>query len=274
MWRYVKSAFFARVPVAALGAVPFNVLGVTAFGILGFSEPAFWLLGLGAETLYLFALATNARFQKVVDAQHLHLSEADAERKRIDLIRTLPQDLQGRFARLSARCDQAARVLRDQQGDEFTLEANQDALKRLEWVYLKLLVAQNNMVSAGASDTEAALRRNIEDIETELKSSGESEALRRSRTATLAILRERLANISRRAESLQEIDSDAMRIEAQVELMIENATIQGKPQTIATDIELATNLASTALFGDAESAVADLDQAYRPRTDNRAAETN
>jgi hypothetical protein len=80
--------------------------------------------------------------------------------------------------------------------------------------------------------------------------------------ATLAILKERIVNVRRRQESLAEIESDLTRIEAQVDLMVENATIQGKPQTISTDIELATNLAGASLFGDSETMVADLDQAY------------
>jgi len=39
--------------------------------------------------------------------------------------------------------------------------------------------------------------------------------------------------------------------------------MQGKPQTISTDIELASDLVSGGIFGDAESAVADLDRDYR-----------
>jgi len=272
VWQYLKSAFFARVPVPGLGEVPVNILGVTAFAILGFGEPAFWFLGAGLETLFLYLLATNERFQKVVDSGHLHVSEASAEMKRQELIRGLPPELQRRFMAITARCAKAGDAVRGQETDDFTLEANQDALKRLEWVYLKLLVARNNLLSATSSETEDTLRRNIAVIEGELQSGGDSEALRRSKVATVAILKERLANIGRRSDSIEEIDSDLLRIEAQVELMLENATIKGKPQTIATDIELATNLASTTLFGDSGSAVADLDEVYRPRAARREAQ--
>jgi hypothetical protein len=40
------------------------------------------------------------------------------------------------------------------------------------------------------------------------------------------------------------------------------SAVQGKPQTISTDIDLATNLAGASLFGECETAVADLDRAY------------
>jgi len=38
--------------------------------------------------------------------------------------------------------------------------------------------------------------------------------------------------------------------------------MQGKPQTISTDIELASDLVGGGMFGESESAVADLDRDY------------
>jgi hypothetical protein len=260
--RYLKAAFFSRVPVPALGALPLNVLGVVAFGALGLVDSGFWMLGAGLETLFLVGLATNARFQKVVDAQGSLTAGIDAEGKRRELVRSLPSDLQTRLVVLTGKCHRVAEIFRNQQAEDFVLEANHDALQRLEWVYLKLLVAQQNLLTTANSETEVTLRSRIAALENDLRQGSESDSLRQSRSATLAILKERVANVRRRAESLAEIESDLTRIDAQVDLMMENATIQGKPQTIATDIELATNLAGSSLFGEAESAVADLDQAY------------
>ena len=47
-----------------------------------------------------------------------------------------------------------------------------------------------------------------------------------------------------------------------MDLILDNAAMQGKPQTISTDIELASDLISGGMFGDAESTVADLDRSY------------
>ena len=262
MLRYLKAAFLSRIGIPALGQVPANVMAVVAFAALGTVDSGFWMLGAGLETLFLFTLATNSRFQRVVDAQDVRATEIDGDQKRRDLVRTLPTDLQSRLTHLSARCGRVAEIFRNQQAEDFVLEANQDALKRLEWVYLKLLVARHNLMSTGSSETETALRARIASLESELKQTPDSGPLRQSRSATLAILKERLANVRRREESLAEIDSDLTRIDAQVDLMIENATIQGKPQTIATDIDLATNLAGSSLFGESETVVADLDQEY------------
>jgi len=262
VWRYLKAAFFSKVPIPGLGPLPANVLGVVAFGALGVAEPAFWLLGTGLETVFLFMLATNPRFQRSVDAQEVRGIETGADQKRRDLVRTLPPELQGRLRVLTARCSQVGEIFRNQQVQDFVLEAHQDALHRLEWVYLKLLVARHNLLSTASTETETALRARVTTLEAELQEGGDSSSLRQSRMATLAILKERIVNVRRRQESLAEIESDLTRIEAQVDLMVENATIQGKPQTISTDIELATNLAGASLFGDSETMVADLDQAY------------
>jgi hypothetical protein len=102
----------------------------------------------------------------------------------------------------------------------------------------------------------------IEKLESEIRRPGDSTALRESGQATLGILKERLVNQPRREASLAEIDRDLVRIEAQADLMLDHAAIHGKPEIASTDIELATNLAGASTFGDAEGAVADLDQTY------------
>ncbi len=90
-----------------------------------------------------------------------------------------------------------------------------------------------------------------------------SGALQRSQEATLAIYRRRLDNLQNRDRILCENDSDLARIEAQVELMRENAAIEGKPASIETEIELASDLASPDLFGSQSSLVRDLDAVRR-----------
>jgi hypothetical protein len=73
-----------------------------------------------------------------------------------------------------------------------------------------------------------------------------------------------LQNLLRSGQTLEEVDSDCARIEAQVDLLLENATMQGKPQTIASDIELASDLLGLGIFGDDEQAVTHLDRKYTP----------
>ena len=261
MWRYLKSAFLVSVDVPSLGRVPVNVLAVTAFGILGFAQPAFWLLGLAVEAAVIPSLAFNPRFQKVVEAQAMEVSQGSAEEKRQALIRLLESSAQQRLWDLAKKCSQVLEVYRSQQAEEYIIESNDQALKNLEWVYLKLLVARHHLLNP-SSETEDSLTKKLKELESDLKDEEESDSLRQSKTATLNILKKRLATMRKKQQTLEEIESDLTRIDNQVDLILENATVQGKPQTISTDIELASDLLGGAIFGEDESAISVIEQSY------------
>lgn len=262
MWHYIKSAFLIRVEVPGLGPLPLNALLACAFAILGFAQPAFWLLGLGVEAIVIAGLAFNPRFQNYVQAQQLQIAKDDSESQRQALIRLLDRDAQDRRTLLSSKCERVLDVFRSQQAEEYIIDSNRDALNSLKWVYLKLLVARHHLLSPTANDTEASLEQKITDIDRELAVPGEPDSLRQSKAATQSILKKRLANIRRRVQTIEEIESDLTRIEAQVDLILENATMQSKPQTISSDIELASDLLGGGVFGEDESAISALDRKY------------
>jgi hypothetical protein len=262
VWRYLKSAFLVSVDIPGLGRVPVNALGAAALGILGFAQPAFWLVGLAIEATVLPSLAFNPRFQKVVEAQSLQLTQGDATQKRLALIKVLEPSARQKLSTLIDKCNQVLEVYRSQQAEEYVLDSNNQALESLQWVYLKLLVARHHLQNPVNSDTEQSLTKKIEEIDADLKDGEETETLRQSKTATLAILKKRLANIIRKGQTLAEIESDLTRIDNQIDLILENATMQGKPQTISADIELASDLLGGSVFGEDESAITDLEHTY------------
>ena len=262
MWRYLKSAFLVSVDVPGLGPIPVNALGAAAFAILGFAQPAFWFLGLAVEAAVVPALAFNSRFQKIVQAQYAQLQEGNAEQKRQTLVKLLEGGSQQRLWALAKRCSQVLDVYRSQQAEDYIVDSNEQALRNLEWVYLKLLVARHHLQNPVNNETEQSLEKKIIELDADLRDGEETESLRQSKAATLAILKKRLANLKRKAQTIEEIESDLTRIDNQVDLILENATIQGKPQTISSDIELASDLLGGSVFGDDESAISDLDQTY------------
>ena len=272
MWRYLKSAFLVGVDVPALGRVPLNALAATGFFIVGFAQPAVWLLGLAAEAGVVSSLAFNKRFQNWVDAQHLKATEDDSDAKYQALVSVLPPESRNRLLQLQSKCQKVIQVYRNLQADEFMIETNEDALKKFQWVYLKLLIARVHL-SEQTGDDEKSLKAKIAGLEKDVASEGESANVKESKAATLNILKKRLANMGRREDALEEVDSDLMRVEAQVDLVLENATIQGKPQTISTDIGLASDLVGGALFGDEEGIVADLERRYGKPAASSAKET-
>jgi hypothetical protein len=274
VWRYLKAAFLAGVQVPALGRVPLNALAAAGFFILGFGHPGFWFLGLAFEAAIVPTLAFNKRFQKVVDAQDRQLSDGDSDDKRASLLQLLPSHYRERLTDVDIKCSKVLQVYRNAQAEEFIIDTNRAALDNLRWVYLKLLIARYHLLTAGTDDTPESLEKKIASLQRELQDSNESPALRQSKSATLDILKRRLANIERRGQSLEEVESDLTRVESQVDLILDNAAMQGKPQTITTDIELASDLVSGGMFGDAESAVADLDRDYsKSRTVTKTAAT-
>ena len=262
MWHYIKSAFLVRVEVPGLGHLPLNALLASAFVILGFAQPAFWLVGLAVETVVIAGLAFNPRFQNYVQAQQLQSSNDGDEAKRQELISLLDPESQNRRILIASKCERVLGVLRSQQAEEYVIDSSRDALKSLRWVYLKLLVARHHLLSPTDNETETTLESRIAAIEHDLADQGEPDALRQSKAATQAILKKRLTNIRRREQTLEEIDSDLTRVEAQVDLILENATMQSKPQTISTDIELASDLLGAGVFGEDESAISALDRKY------------
>jgi hypothetical protein len=262
VFRYLKSAFLVTVDVPGLGRVPVNVLAATAFGILGFAQPAFWFLGLAVEAVVVPSLAFNPRFQKVVEAQSTHSTEIDAAQKRRALINILESVARQRMSRFTGKCNRILDVYRSQQAEDYILDSNGQALQNLQWVYLKLLVAQHHLQDPMNSDTEQSLTKKIQQLQDELRDSSETESLRQSKTATLGILKKRLVNIRRKEQTTEEIESDLTRIDNQVDLILENATMQGKPQTISADIELASDLLGGSVFGEDESAITDLEKTY------------
>ncbi len=262
MWRYLKAAFLVGVTVPGLGRLPVNALGTAAAAILGFVEPSIWLAGLGIEAALVSTLAFHPRFQNYVDAVGGQRALEDGNAKRAALIAVLPQELR---ARLSALEQASARILSIYQtlGIEPSLLAGtQSSLDKLQWIYLKLLIARHHLVHELSAESQASLEARIHQMQS-APQAGPSTALQRSQEATLAILLRRLENLQNRDRILRENDSDLARIEAQVELMRENAAIEGKPASVETEIELASDLASPDLFGSQNSLVRELDEARR-----------
>ncbi len=262
MFRYLQAAFLARMPVPGLGALPLNALLVAAFVILGFGHPAFWFLGVGLETAYLVALATNRRFQQTVEAEDIAVSNGDAEAKRRQLVAELIPPAQKRLVDIQIKCRKAVSVALKMGIEDYIVEGNRSALDKLAWLYLKLLLARQNLQSQEQDANPQQLRQQLAQLERECADTKLGASLRESKTATLQILQKRVDNLQRREQSLTEIESDLTRIEAQVDLAVENAGMSGAPQAVSSNISLVSGLLEPDLFGQSQSAVADLDQTF------------
>lgn len=260
MFRYLKAAFFLGVPVPGLGAMPLNAMAAAAFAVAGIAHPAFWLLGLGLESGYLFVLSTSRRFRRVVDgAQELKLQKEAGEYREL-LVNRLSDPARKRLADQEQKYARVKKLYQDRELPDYLVDNNRDALRKLLWTYLKLLLARGSL-DEGAWANEADLRRQIAAAEAELADAKLAPEVRDSKLGTLDILRRRLDNRDRRSQSLQEIDSDLARIEAQLDLALENASIPSREPSVA-NIQVASRILDDAAFGDSGAAVAELEARY------------
>lgn len=265
MFDYLKKAFWVGPTVPGLGRLPVNALATAGFGILGFGHPAFWLLGFGLEVGYLAFVASDQRFQRWVDRERKRQQQGEREPEagRQELIQKLGPEARRRLAVLEEKCLRALQVSHEAHADDFELESNRDALDRLRWIYLKLLVARHYLESSQAQTSEADLQRRIADLQRDMGREEATASLRASQSATLKILNQRLQNVVRREKTSKEVDSDLSRIEAQVDLALESATLRGGGAADTANLELASEILDDGLyFGDSETTVAALDQAY------------
>jgi uncharacterized protein YigA (DUF484 family) len=234
--RYLSEAFWAKVEVPYLGAIPFNVIGLAAFALLGFGESAFWPLGAGLEAAYLFVLSTNPRFRNVVDARGKVAVEQSAEAQRAALLSRLNPAQKHRLGALETKCQRMIQIYQDQQVNEFTVSSNTDALNRLQWSFLKLLVAQHYLNEGSTDASPEEIQAKIRELENDLKRPGITRTLRDSKEGTLRILQQRLINLNRRGESNAEV--------------------------ISANIELTSHLLDSSSFGDLSATVDSMDQTF------------
>ncbi len=257
MFRSLKAAFWLRAKVPLLGAIPVNALAFFGLLVLGIGNIGFAFLGIGLEALYLLVVTGNGRFQALVEAIDQHEDATETAVRWDALVARLDPARRARLEGFEGRC----RRLRTTAVEEVP-GTSAEAIKKLRAIYLKLLVARQHL---GDQEGEPALaegfRREIGQLESELAAgSTPSVSLRESTRARLDIVRQRLDNVERRTRRHAEIESDLKRIEAQVDLAVENAAISGAPAVISGHIDLASSLLDGSLYGDYEREVSLLDR--------------
>ncbi len=239
--RYLWHAFFAR-PDIPLLRLPWNALGVLAAGIAGLWDPNIWIVAGAGEFIYLFTMASNAGFQQHIKGLQMQAVRGDTEQARVQLLSNVGGAARQRYTKLEQKRARLDALYHEPSNDDLFTESNSEALHKLTWLYLNLLVAQRNIIVAPQSDA-SELQKQIGAYEGELQRAP-SDAARASIEATIRLLRERLDNIQHKEISLAEIDADLARIEAQFDYALDEATLRGRPTAISADVDLTSRLLS------------------------------
>jgi hypothetical protein len=237
--RYLWHAFFAR-PDIPLLRLPWNALAVVAAAVAGWWDPNVWAVAGAGEFIYLFTIASNPGFQQYIQSLKTVALRSDTDDARKRLLSKVGGAARQRYVKLEEKRRRLEALYRDTGGDDLFADSNTDAMQKLTWLYLNLLVAQRNLVVAPASDARE-LESQIRNCEREL-ATAPSEAARASKEATIRLLRERLDNIRHKDTAMAEIDADLARIETQLDFALEEATLRGRPAAISANVELTSRL--------------------------------
>jgi len=244
LWNYLKAAFNAR-PMGMF--VPPNWVGLALFGMLGaFVLPGFWLLGAGLELAYLYSLAFNPRFRKLVDAKASgSVLEREGDRAKA-LLAPLSAEDRAKYVELTARCTGILEQQAHTQAPKEAVDAQRAGLERLLWIYLKLLLTRQAIVRVVDQDDrrgEASrdLERRVADLEKRLKEPALDEDLKKSLTSQVDILKQRLEARAAARQKHAFLEAELTRIVEQVELIREQSALNTDPESVSQRIDQVTS---------------------------------
>lgn len=243
---YITAAFNAR-PFGMFVAP--NWIGLAAFGLLGLTEPGFWAVGAGLELGYLLLLATNERFQRIVNLRPLSAANQDWNQRILGLVSRLDPSDRRLYDLLAQRCRSIIdlQLHGAQANAPGGLEAQADSLGRLSWMFLRLLVARRTIRHViGESGDGADLRKRLASLERQRAGEGISDELRRSLGGQIDILNQRLQQRIDAERKLAFLEAELERIQQQVELIREQAALSTDPELLSQRIdEITATLGTT-----------------------------
>jgi hypothetical protein len=117
-----------------------------------------------------------------------------------------------------------------------------DALERLIWLHLKLLLARTGLQTllreaAARAQSEDRLKAEIAALETRRGQTSEG-GLARSLESQIDILRQRAARQAEAGDKLAQVVAELERVEHQVELLREETLLSAEPTTVARRIDI------------------------------------
>lgn len=281
-WDYVKAAFFARKRVKGLGGLPLNVLYLMAVGLVSVAVPPAALVGLGLEVAYLAWLSHNERFRALVRGERLRERALTFTQRLDDVLARLTPESRARWHRLERQCAHIREMNPALAGAALADidEMKESGLASLLMIAARLLLSREILFTTLAEGTGRDLQKKLVETEARL-AAATSEAVKRSLEANLDLLRKRLRHYDGARENLQVIDAELERIENQVALIREEASMSRDPGALSARIDavantigeanqfLKVNEALLGALGSEEDAPPPLDAARRSATTER-----
>ena len=226
---YLAAAFNAR----PLGMpIPPNWFGIAAFGLLGaIVNPGLWLIGLGLEGIYLWAVSRNQRFRNTVDAV---AGITDSTSRYEALLANLDSAAQAHQYDIEREAAEIVSLL--QRSGEHASQIGD--IRQMAWLHLKLLAARASFAEVmSVADRE---RKSLDEQEKRCRdrlAAGVDEELRRSLEQQLELIKSR-QDAHRDARRRRElVDAEIARLRQQVSLVREQALLATDENTMAQSLD-------------------------------------
>jgi hypothetical protein len=237
LWRYVTEAFRNHWNLLFFG-------GAAAAALISPVPEAGLALVAAAELAYLGGLATHPRFQSWVDRK-VHEERRGptpaGEPPKVtvdDLLAGLPAASRERFTRLKARCLDLLRLAARMRGAaDAHAEAPTPALNQKLFVFLRLLASEAALDVFLDKADEAALDRQIADLEGRLASGRRDERIVQALTESLVAVRVRRQNLDTARTNRELVEIQLARIESQLQAIAETGISMEDPSFITSRLE-------------------------------------
>jgi hypothetical protein len=234
---YVKAAFNRKIKFKGLGYFALNKMFLALCAVLGLKNPGFWFLGIAIESIYLWVVASNPNFQKIIQGENLQKNKAQWATRQVRLARELDHASQRRYAALLENCAAIAKNTRDSDVLASIGQIGNASLNQLILMFLKLLSSRIAIKQTIEETPRQHIEKEIGDIEARLAREDAKSAIHRSLQGTLDIQQRRRENLLKAEENLQVIEAELERIEKQVYLLKEETSVQNDPELLSMRLD-------------------------------------
>lgn len=217
---YVTAAFNAR-PFGM--PVPPNWFIVAAFAVLGaLVNPGLWVMGIGVEGLYLWALSRNQRFRDAVDSGNPR-PRTDWNARYVALATGLDNESRNHQSAIEQQAAEIV-VLLARTGAN---ESQMADVRQMAWLHLKLLAARASFIQviASAGREHKAMDEQQQRIRDRLDRGDCDDDLKRSLEQQLEVILSRRAAHSDADRRRELVDAELERLRQQVSLVREQALL-------------------------------------------------
>jgi hypothetical protein len=227
---YLAKAFSAR----PLGMpIPPNWFGIAAFGLLGaLVNPGLWLIGLGLEGIYLWAVSKNQRFRNTVDAES---GISDGASRYEALLASLDNAAQSQQYDIEREAAEIVGLL--QKTDAHASQIGD--VRQMAWLHLKMLAARSSIqeVVAVADRERKKLDEQERSCRARIAEADADEELRRSLEQQIEVIESRRRAHADAERRLELVDAELGRLRQQVSLVREQALLATDENSIAHSLD-------------------------------------